>query len=394
MNQKFGAKLSIFALALNLFTVISAPPANAVVVTATGTNPAICDQVVNVATGVSAIRLSGGDCVVQFTSTAISYQWTAPANLYSVTYLVVGGGGSGGTGWDSTGAAGGGGGMVLTGTNVIVANNTYAVSVGAGGAQSTNGRTYYNGNSGSSSTFASITSRGGGFGYTSRANSGVAQSGGLAQVSNTAAATGGSGGPGGSGGAGGGGAGGAGGAGSGSSAGSAGAGVSNSITGTAITYGAGGTGGGNTGSSTTGAAGGANTGKGGGGGIGGSASSASGGVGGSGVVIIRYSTGNPTINSFALSGNPTTAQFRSSTTINLNTSVASKVTFLVSGKRIAGCVSVPTSGSGSSHSASCSWKPSQKGSITLTALVKPTSPGLAGMTSNIGISVIPRASTR
>jgi hypothetical protein len=30
----------------------------------------------------------------------------------------------------------------------------------------------------------------------------------------------------------------------------------------------------------------------------------------------------------------------------------------------------------------------------LTALVKPTSPGLAGMTTNIGISVIPRASTR
>jgi len=90
-----------------MITVVSATPANAVVVTATGTNPSVCDQVVNDATGVSATRLSGGDCVVQFSSTAVSYQWTAPANLYSVTYLVVGGGGSGGTGWDSTGAAGG-----------------------------------------------------------------------------------------------------------------------------------------------------------------------------------------------------------------------------------------------------------------------------------------------
>lgn len=379
---------------LLIATQLSIPSAHAVTVTATGTNPSICDQQVNDATGVVATRLAGGDCLVKFTSTVISYSWTAPANLYGVTYLVVGGGGSGGTGWDTTGSGGGGGGMVLAGNTVITANSTYSITVGAGGAQSTNGRTYYNGYVGSSSTFANLTALGGGFGYTSRANSGVAQSGGLAQVSTTAAPTGGSGAPGGSGGGGGGGAGGAGSAGSGATGGSAGAGISNSITDSALIYGQGGSGASASSTSATGASGAANTGKGGAGGTGGSSSSASGGAGGTGVVMIRYSTTVPAVNSFALSGTPLTAIYRGTTTINLNVTVQSTVTFLANGKRIAGCISIPATGSSSSFATSCPWSPATKGAVALMAQIKPTSPGLASFTSTINISVVSRSGAR
>lgn len=385
----------LFALSILLATTFyHAPTSYGLDVIATGTNPAICNQTVNDLTGVTATRLAGGDCLLQFTSTSASYSWTAPTNLYSVTYLIVGGGGSGGTGWDSTGSGGGGGGMVLTGTYPVTPNASYDISVGAGGAQSVNSRTFNNGNPGGSSKFKDVVALGGGFGYTSRANSGVAQAGGLIQNGAATAPTGGSGGAGGTGGGGGGGAGGAGGSGSGTSAGSGGAGVSNSITDSAISYGGGGAGGANTGTTTTGAAGGANTGKGGGGGIGGNAASASGGAGGSGVVIIRYSTTSPTVNSFALSGNPTSAIYRSSTTINLSVNAASAVTFLANGKRIAGCISIPTTGSISPFTATCGWKPTVKGAVLLTALIKPTAPGLASFTATVPIGIKTRSSTR
>jgi len=388
--------LSRVALAILICaaSLTNLPISYGAVVTATGTNPTTCDQTVNDATGVLASRLSGGDCLIRFTDTSIDYQWTAPANLYAITYLVVGGGGSGGTGWDSTGGAGGGGGMVLTGTLPISSNSTYSISVGAGGAQSTNGRGAYNGYNGDSSSIGSITALGGRFGYTSRANSGVAQAGGAAQISSTSAPTGGSGGGGGTGGGGGGGASGAGGAGSSTAGGSSGAGLSNSITDATLTYGAGGSGGNGGTSTSTGASGGANTGKGGNGGVGGNAASASGGVGGSGVVIIRYSTSALSINSFALTNSPNMAIYKSTTPITINVVAASKITFLVNGKRIAGCISVPTTGSGSSHAVTCNWKPTVKGTTVLTALIKPNSPGLATYSTTLTIPVAPRGQFR
>jgi hypothetical protein len=77
VNLRVGAKLSIFALALSMITVISATPANAVVVTATGSNPSICNQNVDVDTGVTAERLSNGDCLIKFSS-ATTINWTRP----------------------------------------------------------------------------------------------------------------------------------------------------------------------------------------------------------------------------------------------------------------------------------------------------------------------------
>jgi hypothetical protein len=48
-----------------------------------------------------------------------------------------------------------------------------------------------------------------------------------------------------------------------------------------------------------------------------------------------------------------------------------KVTFLANKKRIPGCISIPTSGSGP-ITAACGWKPAARGSIGLTFLVVPT----------------------
>lgn len=143
-----------------------------------------------------------------------------------------------------------------------------------------------------------------------------------------------------------------------------------------------------------GTAGSANTGNGGKGAGAGAGSGRNGGAGGSGIVVIRYSATPPTVHSFALSGNPTIAVFRAATTIDIDVSVASRVTFLVNGKRIGGCVSMATSGSSSSHIASCPWRPTSKGAMLLTAQIDPTSPGLAGFTSNLPISVTTRSSRR
>src|SRR5579864_9224474 len=56
------------------------------------------------------------------------------AGQTSVDYLIVGGGGGGGSPSDFTGSGGGGGGQVFTGTDVMLPGGTYAIVVGAGGA--------------------------------------------------------------------------------------------------------------------------------------------------------------------------------------------------------------------------------------------------------------------
>jgi hypothetical protein len=90
----------------------------------------------------------------------------------------------------------------------------------------------------------------------------------------------------------------------------------------------------------------------------------------------------PTFNSFALAGLVTTATYRSSTTININVNQSSKVTFLANGKTIAGCKGKVTSGSSSSHTASCSWRPTNRGSVILSA----TATAIAGGLSSSPIS--------
>lgn len=225
-----------------------------------------------------------------------------------VQYLIVagGGGGAGGVGSGGNASTGGGGGAGgnLPGS-IILPAGAYTVTIGgggSGGAGSGSGIAS-NGTNGANSVFGTLTAIGGGHG--SAFSGGAGGNGGSGGGS-----YGGSGGGTGTAGQGNAGsptgptfsAGGGGGAGAAASAQNAGNGLSNDISGSAVTYagggggggfsggggaGSGGTGGGGSGGNG-GGAGTANTGGGGGGGNGNNGGASSGGAGGSGIVIIRY----------------------------------------------------------------------------------------------------------
>ena len=82
--------------------------------------------------------------------------FTPPSGVTSVEYLVAGGGGGGG--YDAGG--GGGAGGVLQGTLSVTAGTPYTISVGTGGAGSTNNQA----RPGTGSSFATKQASGGGFG--------------------------------------------------------------------------------------------------------------------------------------------------------------------------------------------------------------------------------------
>lgn len=265
------------------------------------------------------LRLAPASRVVSFTTTGTT-TWTAPAGVTGVKYLVVGGGGGGGRF-----GGGGGAGGYLTGTTAVSPGTGYSITVGPGGAGTSNGGAV-GGNGGNSAFGAIATGRGGGGGGSRNLNSPMAGvsgstggSGGGGSAADSGTTSGGAG-TAGQGNAGGGlaavswGSGGGGGAGTagnnasgGNSAGNGtggdgGAGLANDITGASVFYagggggatfslgaspGAGGKGGGGVGTKDdtgNGGAGAANTGGGGGGG----GLNAKGGNGGSGIVVLSY----------------------------------------------------------------------------------------------------------
>lgn len=263
-----------------------------------------------------------------------AFGWTS-GSAVSASYLVVAGGGGGGKRVAGAGGAGG----LLTGTASLNPTLSYTITVGAGGAGSSN----YNsaGTNGSDSIFNTATSIGGGGGAGSGIKNGVSggSGGGSSDVGTVGTGTVGQGNNGGVGsgnspnygGGGGGGASAVGGNGSSTVAGSGGAGTASSISGSSVTYAGGGGGGSNGGTAGTGGSGGGGAGTtsdstatagtanlgGGGGGCGGLSTATGttfGGQGGSGIVIISYvgaqqfsggvvtSSGGNTIHTFTTSG--------------------------------------------------------------------------------------------
>ena len=87
-------------------------------------------------------------------------------------------------------------------------------------------------------------------------------------------------------------------------------------------------------------------------------------------------------NSLALAGSATSATYRTVVVITANVTVASRVTFRVNGKVLPGCKNKLATGSSSSFSATCSWRPSNRGSVALTAAATPTGAGISSTTSN------------
>lgn len=352
---------------------------------------------------IKSVVNSGGYSTVTFPRTYLNANgaFKIPQGVTSVNVLVVGGGGPGGF----DGGGGGGGGGVYQNSNLSVTPEaTYVVGVGGGGPAINGyiGGTLCTGGwtstsvgclsgSGNTSTFGSVTAAGGGAGGGIESNGGsdstalasIRGGGGGAgsQNSKTGATTGGSGAyPGGNSSDVGGNAGGGG-----SSSTGAGSSTTNSLAGNGATgvtaslnsvvYGSGG--GGGSYNNATVATGGAGAGDGGtsgssgtkplanrgGGGGGGGSGGYSASSGAAGVVIIKYA-----LRGFAALSFTSTPIYRSATSISASTNTPSQVTFLANNKRIATCIKVTTV----NLVATCNWKPSVHGSITISVQIYPT----------------------
>lgn len=100
-------------------------------------------------------------------------------------------------------------------------------------------------------------------------------------------------------------------------------------------------------------------------------------------------------NSLGISGGATTAVYRKPSTISADVTIASKITFRAGGVVIPGCKSKTATGSGSSFTASCTWKPSIRGKVVLTAVSVPTDGVTTGATASpVTIVVASRSGPR
>jgi|GEM_PF-3198707 len=435
-----------FLLSSSFLTVVSSPAAHAITaVTATGTNAAICNQsgsdLGSSTSDVTAVRLSGGDCLVQFLTVKSGYQWNRPIGVSAFKVLIVGGGGGGGaggshsgdcsaTGGREGGGGGGGGGGQAIETSVSVASPTLiSIAVGgggSGGSQGSCGAAGGSGTTGSSSSFIGVSASGGngGGGGTSDGAGGTggstlnssgttlngstrlgssdcpsttttgcfAAGGGAGATASATALTD---------------------AGTSTNGGNGGSGYTPSQVSVSGAFGGGGGGGnrhtaspplatrsGGTAGSSNGGAGNccgdgtaanANTGGGGGGGRGNGAAnpysvnSGVGGAGGSGLVSVQYTpVFNAAINKPSISG-ALNKGITASVTVNVE--AAGVVRFYFLGKRIPNCLSVATSGTYPNITATCSWKPAVIGQIPITAVLTPTNSTL-GQTQSQALTTI------
>jgi hypothetical protein len=103
----------------------------------------------------------------------------------------------------------------------------------------------------------------------------------------------------------------------------------------------------------------------------------------------------PVFNSFALAGSAVTAIYRTAVLVTANVNQSSKITFLSNGKVISGCKNIIATGSGTSFSATCNWRPSNRGSISLKATAVGISGGLTGaLTTPLKVQVNNRTTKR
>jgi hypothetical protein len=98
---------------------------------------------------------------------------------------------------------------------------------------------------------------------------------------------------------------------------------------------------------------------------------------------------------FGLPSSATTASFRTPVTISAIVTVSARVTFRLNGMILPGCKNRTAIGSGSTFTATCSWKPSRRGDVTLTATATPLSGAVSSSsTSPLNIRVSNRSGAR
>lgn len=94
-----------------------------------------------------------------------------------------------------------------------------------------------------------------------------------------------------------------------------------------------------------------------------------------------------------LSANTSTTT-RDTSVLTATSTAAGEVTFFANGKRIAGCIRVKTQTSGLNNVATCNWKPSVRGSSTVTVQITPSTAFGPGSSQPINISVAGRSGRR
>lgn len=109
---------------------------------------------------------------------------------------------------------------------------------------------------------------------------------------------------------------------------------------------------------------------------------------------ISFITGS-SVNSLSLAGGVATATYKVPIIISVNVSTAGRVTFYADGKRIGGCIQRSTSGTSPNIIATCSYSPSKRGSVNLSATLDPTDANITNSTfSGLSILISNRATKR
>jgi hypothetical protein len=386
MKFKSRIRFSIFALVVNL------------IVTPDFSHASGC-------TGATT-STEGNFTLVRFSTALANCTWNVPAGVTNLGLLIVGGGG--GAGFGSLGGGGGAGQVLVTTSTISVnPNDTVTITVGDGGVGGYNlSQSFWNfGQNGETSSitingnsFRAIGGGGGGGNNRTTGSSGGSGGGGAStntpgsaltnnfenftsygySASVNAASNGGGGA-------------GAGGTNTNSSGGTGvtifglrvGGGGGGWASGVGATTFGGGSGGTGTAANDHGNVGTSGTGGGGGGGE----------KGGSGTVVFRYLAA--TVSSFSLAGGVTTATYRSPTTITAVVSIPSKVTFRAGNVIISGCKNKSATGSGSIYTANCSWKPSIRGKVAISASFSANESGASTpRTSPLNVTVSNRSGNR
>jgi hypothetical protein len=87
--------------------------------------------------------------------------------------------------------------------------------------------------------------------------------------------------------------------------------------------------------------------------------------------------------------------YRNSVSLTANVTVASRITFRAANVIISGCKNILATGSGSSFSVTCNWKPSRRGAVAITATATPTNVAISGATSTPQtVNVVNRSGSR
>jgi hypothetical protein len=108
-------------------------------------------------------------------------------------------------------------------------------------------------------------------------------------------------------------------------------------------------------------------------------------------ITVSDLTDTSSITAITLSGS---ASYGKAETITVAVSVPARVTFRVQNFRIPGCISKLTTGVSPNITATCSWKPSIRGSTSITATAIPTGAGISSVTATLTNVLIGNRSTR